>query len=205
MSDDYFKLKAQKDRLVAEANARNEQRNRALMEQLEGTLMGKLKATEAERDELRTIAQATRDTLTVLDEWLGMASTRNAALDSMRRLGLMLGRVGIKYDWRHILDWRLSLIEELWQARFYSGPDGHWHYVPGDPAPVFGNAEGPELAEIVGRMELAETRLAEARDMLRAMWLRAGGFVQPDGSLHPGVDAQMAEVAEWLGIGKVTP
>ena len=114
-----------------------------------------LATAEGERDELRAVAKATRDTLTVIDEWLGMASTREAAIDSMRRLERMLSAVGFEYIWKGILDWRGSLVDELWNARFYAGPDHHWHYVPGDPEPKFGNAAGPELAEIVSVMENA--------------------------------------------------
>lgn len=147
---------------------------------------------QGERDQLRAVAKATRDTLTVIDEWLGMASTREAAIDSMRRLERLLSAVGFEYTWKGILDWRGSLIDELWQACFYVGPDGHWHYVPGGPPPVFGNADGPQLAEIVSVMENAlrdraamALELQNARELLEDVWQQ---FAVPgkDGKLWAG-------------------
>lgn len=147
----------------------------------------------AERDQLREVAKATRDTLTVIDEWLGSASTRHAAVDSMRRLERLLSAVGFEYTWKGILDWRSSLIDELWQARFYSGPDGHWHYVPGDPPPVFGNADGPTLAEIVGQLETA-------RGLLMDCWHQLDGdtYVLPGGEVHPGAVGTIHDLHAYL-------
>lgn len=47
-------------------------------------------------------------------------------------------------------------------------------------------------------------RIVADTELLAGLWARCGGaaFVQADGSLHPGIDAQMAEVAERLGIGQ---
>lgn len=56
---EYERLKAQKDAILAKEKARGD----ALMKQLEGTLMGKLRQTEAERDALRAAAQVVADNM----------------------------------------------------------------------------------------------------------------------------------------------
>lgn len=64
-----------------------------------------------------------------------------------------------------------------------------------------------ELAAARAANESAEMHYAASQDivremteMLQDMWHRAGGaaFLLADGSLHPGTDAQMAEVFEFL-------
>lgn len=102
---------------------------------------------------LEAICQVANDTLCAIDMWLGMASTRQAADDSIWRLHRMLQQAGWDYDWRHYLEWRGAMIKELNDAGFFVGADGLFHYDPTadkeKPYRVYGNAVGPTLKEVI--------------------------------------------------------
>lgn len=103
----------------------------------------------------RGILMLARETLNVVDDWLGHASTRQAATDSLWRLGRALERVG--FPWTAAPDslkWRGSLVRELNAAGFFhSDAKDAFVFDPAAwtdrPARVFGNAVGPTLQELV--------------------------------------------------------
>lgn len=82
-----------------------------------------------------------------VDEWLGQAATRQAALDAMWRAMRLLNAAGFSVSRRDALDWRGALVEELWDAGFYQGRDGLMHFDP-EKQRRFGDAEGPTLKEV---------------------------------------------------------
>src|SRR5690349_8864011 len=85
MTTEYERLKAQKDAILAKEKARGD----ALMKQLEGTLMGKLRETEAERDQLRAdlaAARAALATATQLLPWVSVSDRLPEANTGLRYL-----------------------------------------------------------------------------------------------------------------------
>lgn len=77
----------------------------------------------AELHALREIAGITAETLRTVDDWMGHASTREAAMDSLWRLRRILERVGFKMPLQH-LEWRGQIVRALEEAGLGIGPDG---------------------------------------------------------------------------------
>jgi hypothetical protein len=78
---------------------------------------------ETRLKKLETLAQVAAETLTVIDDWLGHASTREAAEDSMRRLWRALQAVGFNRNVRDNLGWRGSLLRAMDRAGIGCGGD----------------------------------------------------------------------------------
>lgn len=122
---------------------------------------------EKENETLRGICQTARDTLGEIDDWLGSASTRQAAMDSLWRLQRRLQQAGFTYNWRNALDWRHVTLKELNDAGFFNSAD-FFRYDPTadkeQPYRVYGNAEGPTLKEFVAQRNamVEEIRLLRA-------------------------------------------
>jgi hypothetical protein len=72
---------------------------------------------------LRELAGITAETLRTVDEWLGQASTREAAMDALWRLKRILERVGFKTPLEH-LEWRGQIVRALEEAGLGVGTDG---------------------------------------------------------------------------------
>lgn len=62
--------------------------------------------------------------LQTVDDWIGMASTRQAAVDAMWRLRRTLQRAGFRVHVRDDLRWRGSILRALEQAGLGVGEDG---------------------------------------------------------------------------------
>ncbi|HET9184345.1 MAG TPA: hypothetical protein VFP59_19660 [Candidatus Angelobacter sp.] len=77
----------------------------------------------AELHALREIAGITAETLRTVDDWMGHASTREAAMDSLWRLRRLLERAGFKMPLQH-LEWRGQVLRALEEAGLGIGPDG---------------------------------------------------------------------------------
>lgn len=130
-----------------------------------------LDRAKARIEQLEKICEIANFTLSVIDEWLGMASTRQAADDSIWRLHRALQQAGWDYKWRGNLEWRGSILKELNDAGFFpNSPNGYqdgarFVYDPtaaiDEPGRVFGNAYGPTIAEVVERMKRAEQLLED--------------------------------------------
>jgi len=110
--------------------------------------------------QLEGVCDVANKALSCIEEWQGMASTKQAARDSLWRLGRALKQAGWEYAWQDNLDWRGSTFKELNDAGFYPSTDDPYHatkpefvYDPeapiAHPARVFGNAVGPTIKEIV--------------------------------------------------------
>jgi hypothetical protein len=72
---------------------------------------------------LREIAGMTAETLRTVDNWLGHASTREAAMDALWRLRRILERAGFSMPAEH-LEWRGQIIRALEEAGLGIGEDG---------------------------------------------------------------------------------
>jgi hypothetical protein len=72
---------------------------------------------------LENLAQVAAETLTTMDEWLGQASTREAAEDSMRRLWRALQAAGFSDRIREPLGWRGVLLRAMDRAGIGYGED----------------------------------------------------------------------------------
>jgi hypothetical protein len=125
-----------------------------------------------EVERLRSVCEIAAQTSDQIQEWLGHASTRQAAVDSLWRMARALQRAGFNTGPRRDnLDWRGSLLDELWEAGFYRGADGLMHLDP--RRRLYGDAEGPTLREVVAslatmreRAEAAERRVRELEEAL---------------------------------------
>ena len=150
----------------------------------------------AEVKRLKNLCIIASQTMTVIDEWLGSASTRQAATDSMWRLNRVLEQNGFPYENKHILDWRGSILHELNDAGFYpNSPDAygeHCRFVYDPSAPerkrIFGNAVGPTLKEVVADNAKMRAALLEINDLMITPWLvkdiihtRAGDIIHKGG------------------------
>lgn len=148
-------LRAEVERLTAELAEMTEDRdseNRWAKEYFDHW-----NTSKAEVERLKNLCIIASQTMTVIDEWMGAASTRQAAMDSMWRLNRALEQNGFPYENRHILDWRGSVLHELNDAGFYPNSDNAYAadtrfvYDPDAPAGhrIFGNAVGPTIKEVV--------------------------------------------------------
>lgn len=98
-------------------------------------------------EKLLAVADAGRDAYGVFEEWHGGASTFEAVKDSLWRLCRALIRAGlVRYPPRGNLDWRGSILDELWQAGFFRGKDRLFHLDP--RRRLHGDAEGPTLQDV---------------------------------------------------------
>jgi hypothetical protein len=102
-------------------------------------------ATPDEIERLREVAQIATDTLQTVDEWLGMASTRQAATDALWRLTRALGRAGYPVRVHDDLRWRGSIIRACEQAGIGLGEDHVTMRVRLDTDKPWQHASGPVL------------------------------------------------------------
>jgi hypothetical protein len=72
---------------------------------------------------LRQIAGITAQTIQTIDQWLGHAGTREAAMDSLWRLMRILESAGYKKPLEH-LEWRGQLVRAMEEAGIGLGNDG---------------------------------------------------------------------------------
>jgi len=76
------------------------------------------------REALERIAVVACQTLETVDNWLGQASTRNAAADALWRLRRLLWDADMRANPWEDLKWRGSVFEYLKRAGFRLAPDG---------------------------------------------------------------------------------
>jgi hypothetical protein len=96
---------------------------------------------------LREIAGITAETLRTVDDWLGHASTREAAMDSLWRLRRILERVGFKMPLEH-LEWRGQIVRALEEAGLGIGSDSAIRIrQPNDK--YWQPATGPRVKEVI--------------------------------------------------------
>lgn len=84
-------------------------------------------AAQSSDDSVRALREAclvAADTLTTVDEWMGHASTRQAAQDALWRLNRAVQRAGIPTHVSNDLRWRGSIIRALEQAGLGIGECG---------------------------------------------------------------------------------
>jgi hypothetical protein len=108
---------------------------------------------------LREIAGVTVETLRSVDDWLGHASTREAAMESLWRLTRILERAGFQVAHAH-LAWRGQIIRALEEAglglgdddkvRLRSVADKYWK-----------PASGPLITELLAQVPAAVRELAQ--------------------------------------------
>jgi hypothetical protein len=140
-------------------------------------------ALRAEVAQLRNLCDVANSAYSTVDEWLGQASTYQAAKDALWRMGRALRQAGYETDHKNNLDWRGSILKELNDAGFYPSTNDPYHATAPDfvydpdapkaiPARVFGNAKGPtiidilaEVAQLRGALEKAERTLADIEAM----------------------------------------
>jgi hypothetical protein len=79
--------------------------------------------TYRELQVLREIAGVTAETLRTVDEWLGHASTREAAMEALWRLRRILEAAGYTMPLEH-LEWRGQIIRAMEDAGVGLGDDG---------------------------------------------------------------------------------
>jgi hypothetical protein len=72
---------------------------------------------------LREVAGITAETLRTVDDWLGNASTREAAMDALWRLRRILEGLGYRMPLEH-LAWRGQVIRAMEEAGLGLGVDG---------------------------------------------------------------------------------
>ena len=105
--------------------------------------------------QLDALCTASAQTVNEIEDWWGHASTGQAARDSLWRLGRMLEKAGYRtMGRRDTLDWRGSLLDELWKAGFHKGEDDLMH-LDLNPAHCHGEATGPTLEDVVEFYRLA--------------------------------------------------
>lgn len=118
--------------------------------------------------ELESVCHVAEQAYCCVDEWWGSASTKQAARDSMWRLGRALRQNGFKVVDYDNLDWRGAILKELNDAGFYPSTNDPYHAVKPDfvydpDAPdnkrIFGNAVGMTLKEIIARIAELEAGL----------------------------------------------
>jgi hypothetical protein len=96
---------------------------------------------------LREIAGITAETLRTVDGWLGHASTREAAMDSLWRLRRILERVGFTMPLEH-LEWRGQIVRALEEAGLGIGSDSAIRIrQPNDK--YWQPATGPRVKEVI--------------------------------------------------------
>jgi hypothetical protein len=106
---------------------------------------------------LRFALLVAAETFCTVEDWLGQASTRNAAYDSLHRLRRVFGGLGLNpvSSKESPLEWRGSLVEGLEQVGCRMGYDGRLRRVlPGQPNHEF--AKGETLAEALGQSPAEE-------------------------------------------------
>lgn len=123
----------------------------------------RLSQLEKENQALRDLSDLAAKASVTFEDWLGQASTMQAAKDAMWRLGRALRQNGYPSCDRDDLDWRGSILKELNDAGFYPSTTDPYHdskpdFVYDPEAPqnrrIFGNAVGPTLVEIVAEWKL---------------------------------------------------
>ncbi len=102
---------------------------------------------------LREIAGITVETLRAVDDWLGHASTREAAMESLWRLTRILERAGFQAPHEH-LAWRGQIIRALEEAGLGLGDDGRVR-LRSVSDQYWEPASGPLIAELLGQVPVA--------------------------------------------------
>lgn len=158
--------KERADRLEEQHKERSDRCNELWKQTLEMVENAKKPGSPEEIVALRRLASIARDAATQFSDWIGQASTRNAAVDSMYRLSRALTHAGFPYNGDASLNWRGSILDELNAAGFFFceekeafvfDPDAE----KGPPYRNHGNAVGPTLKEVVA--ELAQQKAARER------------------------------------------
>jgi hypothetical protein len=102
---------------------------------------------------LREIAGITVETLRSVDDWLGHASTREAAMESLWRLMRILERAGFQVPHEH-LAWRGQIIRALEEAGLGLGDDGRVR-LRSVSDKYWEPASGPLIIELLGQLPAA--------------------------------------------------
>ncbi len=160
--------------------------------------------SETRRKNLETLAQVAAETLTAIDDWLGSASTREAAEDSIRRLWRALQAVGFDGHVRDNLGWRGSLLRAMDRAAIGHGEDDEIRLRTARDLPWM-RATGPRVkdllagvSELSGGIEGEEMCLRCGREQL---WIKAE--VHARLALTTGAGESAFEVVETELIDEV--
>jgi hypothetical protein len=119
------------------------------------TIYGELKL-------LREIAGVAVETLRSVDDWLGHASTREAAMESLWRLTRILERAGFQAPHEH-LAWRGQIIRALEEAGLGLGDDGRVRLRSVSDR-YWEPASGPLIIELLGQLPTT-VRVLRNRDL----------------------------------------
>jgi hypothetical protein len=121
-------------------------------------LQDRFASIEMRNKQLEDVCCVANQAYSCVDEWWGSASTKQAARDSMWRLGRALRQAGYDTDYRDNIDWRGSILKELNDSGFYPSTNDPYNanapdfvYDPDAPnnSRIFGNAKGPTIRQIV--------------------------------------------------------
>lgn len=152
---------------------------------------------ETRLKKLETLAQVAAEALTAIDDWLGNASTREAAEDSIRRLWRALQAVGFDGHVRDNLGWRGSLLRAMDRAGIGYGEDGEIRVRTAHDQPWM-TATGPRVRDLLaGVSELS--RGVDGEEMCprcgrEQLWINAE--VQARLALTTGAGESAFEVIE---------
>jgi hypothetical protein len=153
---------------------------------------------------LETLAQVAAETLTAIGDWLGNASTREAAEDSIRRLWRVLQAVGFDGHVRENLGWRGSLLRAMDRAGIGYGEDDEIRLRTAGDLPWM-RATGPRVKDLLA--DLSELpRGIDGEEMCprcgrEQLWIDAE--VQARLSLTTGAGESAFEVMETELIDEV--
>jgi hypothetical protein len=103
------------------------------------------------RDPFREIGTATAEMITCIQNWLGAASTREAAMESIWRVSRLLQRHGFQAHPQNELEWRGVIIKAMDEAGIGLGDDDKIRLRTPDNPP-WQHANGAILNEALSRM-----------------------------------------------------
>jgi hypothetical protein len=104
---------------------------------------------------LEAIASIAADTLRSIDDWLGQASTREAAMDAIWRLRRALQTAGFDDPIHHDLDWRGCMLRAMESADIGCGEDDEIRLrLYGDRSWM--SATGPRVRDLLRSAEISD-------------------------------------------------
>lgn len=161
---------------------------------------------ESRLKNLEALAQVAAETLTAVDDWLGQASTREAAEDSMRRLWRALQAVGFVGGVRDSLGWRGSILRAMDRAGIGCGEDNEIRVRTALDKPWMG-ATGPRVKDLLADLSERAHGVNSAEMCPRCgrqqMWMNADMWVRltvragADESAFQVVETELIDDVDW--------